>query len=169
MRQIKMASTLASPTAGLLRVALTVIVALMLALAFPRAVGAYLTVGLALLLGACVIVGWPAILLRERLVRILVDSALVGMLVAFTGGAGSPFFPLYLLAALGIAWIEARPKVTVAAAALVAGYPAAVVATGGFGALGSTPVALRIGLVALFCLVIAFLGSEMQGFRNLAV
>src|SRR5215216_1383192 len=169
MRQIKMASTLASPTAGLLRVALTVIVALMLALAFPRAVGAYLAVGLALLLGVCVIVGWPAILLRERLVRIFVDSALVGMLVALTGGAGSPFFPLYLLVALGIAWIEARPKVAAAAAALVAGYPAAVVVSGGVDALGSTPVASRIGLIALFCVAVAFLGSEMQGFRKLAV
>src|SRR5215204_3796892 len=118
MRQIKMASTLASPTAGLLRVALTVIVALMLALAFPRAVGAYLAVGFALLLGVCVIVGWPAILLRERLVRIFVDSALVGMLVALTGGAGSPFSPLYLLVALGIAEFEARPKAAGGAAAL---------------------------------------------------
>ena len=169
MRQIKMASTLASPRAGLLRVALTVIVALMLALAFPGAVGAYLVVGLALLLGVCVIVGWPAILLRERLVRIFVDSALVGMLVALTGGAGSPFFPLYLLAALGIAWLEARPKVAVAAAALVVGYPAAVVVSGGVDALGSTPVVLRTGFIALFCVAVAFLGSEMQGFRKLAV
>jgi len=169
MRQITMASTLASPTAGLLRVALTVIVALMLALAFPRAVGAYLAVGLALLLGVCVIVGWPAILLRERLVRIFVDSALVGMLVALTGGAGSPFFPLYLLVALGIAWIEARPKVAAAAAALVAGYPAAVVVSGGVDALGSTSVVLRTGFIALFCVAVAFLGAEMQGFRKLAV
>src|ERR671920_44904 len=169
MRQIKMASTLASPRAGLLRVALTVIVALMLALAFPGTVGAYLAVGLALLLGVSVIVGWPASLLRERLVRIFVDAALIGILVAFTGGAGSPFFPLYLLAALGIAWIETRPKVAVAAAALVAGYPAAVVVSGGVDALGSTPVVLKTGFVALFCVAVAFLGSEMQGFRRLAV
>jgi HD-GYP domain-containing protein (c-di-GMP phosphodiesterase class II) len=169
MRQIKMASTLASPRAGLLRVALTAIVALMLALAFPGAVGAYLAVGLALLLGVCLIVGWPAILLRERLVRIFVDAALVGMLVALTGGAGSPFFPLYLLAALGIAWVEARPKVAVAAAALVAGYPAAVVVSEGVDALGSTPVVLKTGFIALFCVAVAFLGSEMQGFRKLAV
>ena len=169
MRQINTASTVASPRAGLFRMALTGIVALTLAWAFPGAERAYLAVGLALLFGLFLILGWPAILLRERLVLVFLDSALIGVLVAYTGGAGSPFFPLYLLAALGIAWIEARPKVTVAAAALVAGYPAAVVATGGIGALGSTPVALRIGLVALFCLVIAFLGSEMQGFRNLAV
>ncbi len=169
MRQIKPASTLASPRAGLLRVALTGIVALMLAWAFPWAWGALLAAGLALLFGTFLIVGWPAILLRERLVLVFLDTALVGVLVAYTGGAGSPFFSLFLLAALGIAWIETRPKVALAAAALVAGYPAAVVASGGFGALGSTPVALRTGLVALFCVAVAFLGSEMQGFRRLAI
>ncbi len=169
MRQIKSASTLASPRAGLLRVALTGIVALMLAWAFPDAWGALLAAGLALLFGVCLIVGWPAILLRERLVRVFLDTALVGVLVAYTGGAGSPFFSLLLLAALGIAWIETRTKVALAAAALVAGYPAAVIASGGVGALGSTPVALRTGLVALFCVAVAFLGSEMQGFRRLAI
>jgi HD-GYP domain-containing protein (c-di-GMP phosphodiesterase class II) len=169
MRQIKPASTLASPRAGLLRVALTGIVALMLAWAFPWAWGALLAAGLALLFGTFLIVGWPAILLRERLVLVFLDTALVGVLVAYTGGAGSPFFSLFLLVALGIAWIETRTKVALAAAALVAGYPAAVVASGGFGALGSTPVALRTGLVALFCVAVAFLGSEMQGFRRLAI
>jgi HD-GYP domain-containing protein (c-di-GMP phosphodiesterase class II) len=169
MRQIKPASTLASPRAGLLRVALTGIVALMLAWAFPWAWGALLAAGLALLFGTFLIVGWPAILLRERLVLVFLDTALVGVLVAYTGGTGSPFFSLFLLAALGIAWIETRTKVALAAAALVAGYPVAVVASGGFGALGSTPVALRTGLVALFCVAVAFLGSEMQGFRRLAI
>ena len=169
MRQIKPASTLASPRAGLLRVALTGIVALMLAWAFPWSWGALLAAGLALLFGTFLIVGWPAVLLRERLVLVFLDTALVGVLVAYTGGAGSPFFSLFLLAALGIAWIETRTKVALAAAALVAGYPVAVVASGGFGALGSTPVALRTGLVALFCVAVAFLGSEMQGFRRLAI
>ena len=169
MRLIKTASTVASPRAGLIRMALTGIVALMLAWAFPGAGGALLAAGLALLFGMFLIVGWPAILLRERLVRVFLDTALVGVLVAYTGGAGSPFFSLYLLAALGIAWIETWPKVAVATAALVAGYPAAVVATGGMGALGSTPVALRTGLIALFCVAVAFLGSEMQGFRKLAI
>jgi HD-GYP domain-containing protein (c-di-GMP phosphodiesterase class II) len=88
------------------------------------------------------------------------------MLVAYTGGAGSPFFSLYFLAALGIAFIEMRSKVAVATAALVAGYPAAVAASGDIGALGSVPVAMRTGLIALFCVAVAFLGSEMQGFRK---
>jgi HD-GYP domain-containing protein (c-di-GMP phosphodiesterase class II) len=168
MHQIKAASTVASPRAGLIRVALSGIVGLMLALAFPGAGVAYLAPGLALLFGVFLIVGWPAILVRESLVRVFLDTALVGVLVAYTGGAGSPFFSLYFLAALGIAWIETRPKVAVATAALVVGYLAAVVASEGIGALGSTPVALRTGLIALFCVAIVFLGSEMQGSRKLA-
>src|SRR5215211_5381505 len=102
MRQITSASTVASPGAGLIRVALAGIVALMLALAFPGA-------GLALLFGVFLIAGRPAILLRERLVRGFLDSALVGVLVVSTGGVVSPFYSLYFLAALGIAWIETRP------------------------------------------------------------
>src|ERR671913_1092908 len=168
MRRIKTASTVASPGAGLIRVALAGAVALMLALAFPEAGVAYLAAGLALLFGMFLIVGWPAILVRERLVSVFLDTALVGVLVAYTGGAGSPFFPLYLLAALGIARIEMRPKVAVATAALVAWYPAVVAASEGIGALGSTPVVLRTGLIALFCAAVAFLGSEMQGSRRLA-
>src|SRR5215204_5606225 len=168
MHQIKTASALTSPGAGLIRVALAGAVALMLAWAFPGAEGAYLAAGLTLLFGVFLIVGWPAILMRERLARVFLDSAFIGVLVAYTGGADSPFFSLYFLAALGIAWIETRPKVAGATAALVAGYPAAVAASGGIGALGSTPVALRTGLIALFCVAVAFLGSEMQGSRKLA-
>src|SRR5918994_6425598 len=159
---------MASTRAGLIRVALTGAVALMLALAFPGAGVPYLAAGLALLFGMFLIVGRPAILLRERLVRVFLDSALVGVLVVSTGGVASPFFSLYFLAALEIAWIETWPKVAVATAALVIGYPAAVAASGGIGALGSTPVALRTGLTALLCVAVAFLGSEMQGFRKLA-
>src|ERR671910_593686 len=121
MRQIKAASTVASPRAGLIRVALTGAVALMLALAFPGAGVPYLAAGLALLFGMFLIVGRPAILLRERLLL-----------------------------------------------ALVAGYPAAVATSEGIGALGSTPVLLRTGLIALLCVAVAFLGSEMQGCRKLA-
>jgi HD-GYP domain-containing protein (c-di-GMP phosphodiesterase class II) len=168
MRQIKPASALASPGAGLIRVALAGAVALMLAWAFPGAEGAYLAAGLTLLFGVFLIVGWPAILMRERLARVFLDSVFIGVLVAYTGGADSPFFSLYFLAALGIAWIETRPKVAGATAALVAGYPAAVAASGGIGALGSTPVLLKTGLIALFCVAVAFLGSEMQGSRKLA-
>jgi HD-GYP domain-containing protein (c-di-GMP phosphodiesterase class II) len=151
--------------------ALAAIVAVLLSQAWPLTgmEGAYLAAALAFLFGVFSTLGWPGVLLRERLVRVFLDSALVGVLVAYTGGAESPFFPLYLLAALGIAWIDTRPKVAAATAALVAGYPVAVVAAGGFGDLVSTPVALRAGFIALFCVVVTFLASEVQGFKKLAV
>ena len=156
---------------GLLRMALATIVALLLSQAWPLVgmEGAYLATGVAFLFGALSALGWPRILLREQLVRVFLDSALVGVLVAYTGGAESPFFPLYLLAALGIAWIDTRPKVAAATAALVAGYPVAVVVAGSFGDLVSTPVALRAGFIALFCVVVTFLASEVQGIKKLAV
>jgi HD-GYP domain-containing protein (c-di-GMP phosphodiesterase class II) len=171
MRQTKTASTTASRGGGLLRMALAAVVAVLLTRAWPPAgmEGAYLAAGLAFIFGAFLALGRPGILLRERLVGVFLDCALVGVLVAYTGGAESPFFPLYLLAALGIVWIDTRPKIAAAAAALVAGYPVAVVATGGFGDLASTPVALRVGFVALFCLVVTFFASEVQGLKKLAV
>ena len=152
MRQTKTASTTASQGAGLLRMALAAIVALLLSQAWPLAgmEGAYLAVGTAFLFGAFSALGWPGILLRERLVQVFLDCALAGVLVAYTGGAESPFFPFYFLVALGIAWIDTRPKVAAATAALVAGYPVAVLVAGGFGDLASTPVALRVGFIALF-------------------
>ncbi len=151
--------------------ALAAVVALMLSLAWPLSgmEGAYVSVGLAFILGVFLVVGRPQVFLRERFIRVFLDSALIGVLVAYTGGADSPFFPLYLLAAVGIAWIETRPRVAVATAALVVGYPVAVVVSGGMGDLVSTPVALRAGFIALFCVVVTFLASEIQGFRKLAV
>jgi HD-GYP domain-containing protein (c-di-GMP phosphodiesterase class II) len=172
MRQTNRTSIAASPRAGLLRVALTVgTVALLLSGAWdPQGMaGAYLAAGVSLLFGVVLILGRPAVLVRERLVPVLLDSALVGVLVAYTGGTASPFFPLYLLAALGIAWIETRPRVAVATAVLVAGYPVAVLASGGAADILSSPVALKAGFIALFCVVVTFLASEVQGFRKLAV
>jgi diguanylate cyclase (GGDEF)-like protein len=171
MRQTKTAPTVASPRSGLLRIALAAVVTLLLSLAWPPSAmeGAYLSAGLALLFGVSLAVGWPRVFLRERLVRVFLDSSLIGVLVVYTGGADSPFFPLYLLAALGIAWIETRPRVAMATAALVVGYPVAVVVSGGVGELVATPVALRAGFIALFCVVVTFLASEIQGFRKLAV
>lgn len=168
MRQIKPASTMASPRAGLIRVALTGIVALMLALAFPGAEGAYLAAGFALLFGMFLILGWPAILLRERLVRVFLDSALVGVLVVYTGGAGSPFFSLSSRGA-GDSLDRNVAEGRRGDGRVGDRVPGRGRRHGGMGALGSTPVALRTGLIALFCVAVAFLGSEMQGFRKLAI
>lgn len=171
MRQTKTAFKGAALGSGLLRMALAAVVALLLSQAWPLSgmEGAYLSLGFAFLFGVILAVGRPQVLLRERITRVSLDSALIGVLVVYTGGVDSPFFPLYLLAALEIAWIETRPRVAVATAALVVGYPLAVVVSGGLGDLGSTPVALRAGFIALFCVVVTFLASEIQGFRKLAV
>ena len=171
MRQTKTASTTAPQGAGLLRMGLAVAVAVFLSQGWPPAgmEVAYLAVGLAFLLGLSQALGWPGILLRERLVRVFLDCALVGVLIAYTGGGESPFFPLFLLAVLGIAWVDTRPKVAMATAALVVGYPVAVVVAGGFGDLVSTPVALKAGFVALFCVAVTYLASEVQGVKRLAV
>src|SRR5215203_4832044 len=170
MRQTKTASTTAPRRAGLLRMGLAVVVAVLLSQGWPLAgmEGAYVVLGLAFLLGLFEALQWPGILLRRRLSRVFLDGVLVGVLVAYTGGSESPFFPLYLLAALGIAWTDTRQKAAAAAAALVVGYPVAVV-VGGFGDLASTPVALRVGFVGLFCVAVTFLASEVQGVKKLAV
>jgi putative nucleotidyltransferase with HDIG domain len=170
MRQTKTASATAPQSGGLLRMGLAVVVAVLLSQGWPLAgmEGAYLAVGLAFLLGLSQTLGWPEILLRERLVRVFLDCALLGVLVAYTGGAESPFFPLYFLAALGIAWTDTRPKAAAATAALTVGYPVAVVVAGGFEDLISTPVALRAGFLALFCVALTFLASEVQGVKKLA-
>src|SRR5215210_9342659 len=120
MRQIKTASTVASRGAGLLRMSLAAVVAVLLSVGWPPAgmEGAYLAVGTAFLFGVFSALGWPEVLLRERLVGVFLDCALVGVLVAYAGGAESPFFPLYLLAALEVVWVENRQKVAAAMAAL---------------------------------------------------
>jgi diguanylate cyclase (GGDEF)-like protein len=118
--------------------------------------------------GVFLIAGRPEILSRERLVHTVLDSVLVSALVAGTGGEGSPFFPLYFLAALGVFWAETRAKVVVAAAAMVGGYLIATVVAGNLGTLGSPSVGLRAGLLALFCAIVWLLGSEMHDYRRLA-
>ena len=160
---------MSSPRVGLLRVALAGVVALLVSRAWPlpEARGAYLAAGIALVFGALLIAGRPEILLREGLLRTVLDAVLISVLIAYTGGGGSPFFPLFLLAALGIIWIEDRAKVAVAAFALVGGYlAAAVVADPGS---PGPPVLLRALFLALFCVAVGFLGSEMHGLRKLAV
>ena len=162
------ATKMVSPGAGWLRVALAGVVALLVSQAWPGAWVAYLASGLMAIFGALLISGRPEILSRERLAHTVLDSVLIGALVAGTGGEGSPFFLLYFLAALGIFWIETRTKVAIATATVVGGYLVATVIAGDTGMLGSPPVGLRAVLLALLCALVGLVGSEMRGYRELA-
>ena len=135
----------------------------------PGAGVAYLAVSLAVVFGMLLIWGHPEIFVRERLAHTVLDSVAIGALVAGTGGEGSPFFPLYFLAALGIARLEISAKVVLATGAVVGGYLAAVVAAAGPGILGSPAVILRAVFLALFCAIVGLLASEMQGLKKLAL
>lgn len=157
------------PKAGLLRIALAGAIALLLSegWAVPEVVGAYLATAFAAVFGVLLAVGWPRTLLRARLVHVVLDSLSVAVLIGDTGGGNSPFFPLCILAALGIVWITDRTKVLAGAAALIGGYLAAVVVSAEEpGALLAPVVGLRAGFVALSCVVVGFVGDELRKARE---
>ena len=157
--------TTASPLGGLARIAPAVALLPLLWFVLPAGPAALLSVGLALVYGALLAAGRPEVLAREPLAGVALDALLVSLLVAGTGGGGSPFVPLYFLAALGVARVSGRAKVAVATAAMAGGYLAAAGFAGGPGTLGIVTVGLGAGLVALFCLAVAYMGS---GVRELA-
>jgi HD-GYP domain-containing protein (c-di-GMP phosphodiesterase class II) len=158
------------PRSGLFRVALAGVTALLVSRgwALAEAWVAYLALGLEAIFGVLLILGRPKVLSRERLAHTVIDSALVGALVAGTGGESSPFFLLFFLAALGILRLETPAKVVAATAAVVGAYLVATVAAGDPGMLWSTSEGLRAGLLALFCAVVGLWASEMHNYRRLA-
>ena len=159
------------PRTGIFRVALAGVLALLVGWAWsPVEVWvAYLALGLAAIFGALLILGRPRILAREALTHAVLDCALVGALVAGTGGEGSPFFPLFFLAALGILRVETPAKAVVATATAVGAYLLATVIAGDPGALLLPSVGLKAGLLALFCAVAGLLASEAHNHRRLAL
>ena len=159
------------PRTGIFRVALAGVLALLVGWAWSPAEAwvAYLALGLAAIFGALLILGRPRILARETLTHAVLDFALVGALVAGTGGEGSPFFPLFFLAALGILRVETPAKAVVATVAAVGAYLLATIAAGDPGALWSPSGGLRAGLLALFCAVAGLLASEAHNHRRLAL
>lgn len=153
----------ALPTLGLIRAALALALLPVLAWASPG-VGpaAFLSAGLALVFGTLLAAGWPRVLAREPLALVVLDSLLVGLLVAGTDGRDSPFFPLYFLAALGITLVSGWTRVAVATVFIAGGYLVAVGSADGLEALGTAPVVLGAGLVAFFCVAVGYLGSGMR-------
>ena len=154
------------------RVALAGVIALLMSRVWPLAEAwvAYAALGLLALFGVLLIVGRPRVLSRERLAHTVIDSALLCALVAGTGGEGSPFFPLFFLAVLGILWVETPVKVVAATVVVVGAYlVGATVAAGDPGALWSPAVGLRAGLLALFCALVGLWGVETHNYRKLAL
>jgi diguanylate cyclase (GGDEF)-like protein len=150
----------------LLRLALAGSVGALLVLVWRPSLGlAYAAVGLELVLGLLLVFGWPTFLLRGGLVVVLLDAIAVSLLVGGTGGARSLFFPLYLLAALGLARVSGPARAAFGGAALVAGYLVAVVARAPE-ALESPTVPFGAGLIALSCAAAALLGGESLAARR---
>jgi hypothetical protein len=159
----------ATPRVGLIRIALAVAVPVAWSWASSEVIGGvYLAAGLALAFGALSAAGRPQTFLRDRFLHVVVDSALVGLLVACTGGGRSPFFSLFFLAALGIISIEARARIVAATIAVAGGYLAAAVLTAGPGVFGPGTIS-KVGFLTLFCAVVGFLGYGMQGTRRLVL
>ncbi|HEV2093882.1 MAG TPA: HD domain-containing phosphohydrolase [Rubrobacter sp.] len=155
-----------APVAGVVRAALGVVLLAILALGVPGAGPvAFVSAGLALVFGGLLASGRSRVLAREPLAVVVLDSLLVGLLVAGTGGGGSPFIPLYFLAALGVARVVSWAKVAVATASMAGSYLVAVGFADGPGVLGTAPVGIGAGFVALFCAAVAYVGF---GRRDLA-
>lgn len=152
--------------AGIVPAALGAVLLAILALGVPGAgPAAFVSAGLALVFGGLLAAGRPRVLAREPLAVVALDSLLAGLLVAGTGGVGSPFFPLYLLAALGVFRIPGFGKAAVATAVMAGVYLLAVGFAGGPGEILTAPTGLGVAFVALFCAAAAYLGS---GVRDLA-
>lgn len=135
-------------------------VALLLTVNWPSPGIAYAAAVFSLILGLLLLVGRPRFLATSPFLLVVLDFLWISVLVSSTGGGDSPFYPLYLLAAFGIAWLPTGPKAVAATAAGVAGYLAAVVAAGG--AFFSAETGVEAGFVALFCGVAWTVGSALR-------
>ena len=154
------------------RVALAGVIALLMSRVWSLAEAwvAYAALGLLALFGVLLILGRPVVLSRERLAHTVIDSALLCALVAGTGGEGSPFFPLFFLAVLGILWIETPAKIVAATVFVVGAYlVGATVAAGDPAALWSPAVGLKAGLLALYGALVGLWGVETHNYRKLAL
>jgi len=158
---------------GVLRLAVSALLAALLVLVWEPSTGvAYVAVGLGLVLGLALVFGGAASFLETRgPVLAALDALAISLLVGDTGGAGSPFFPLYLLAGLGLVRVGSVSGAVAAAGALVGGYAAAVaaqgIATQAPASVVYSPRAwLGAGLVALSCYLAWHLGVRLRAARR---
>ena len=162
------------PEQGLIRVALAAVVLLCLIRwwDFQGAPGAYLAAVFAAALGL-LLIARPKVAVRWGLACVVADAVGLGVLLAETGGGGSPFFPLYFPAALSVAHLAGRGRgsarlptaAVVAAAALIGGYLIAALLVGG---PGSPRFVLNAVVLLLFCAAALYLGLKAHEARERA-
>jgi diguanylate cyclase (GGDEF)-like protein len=118
-----------------------------------------------LIVGTLLVAGRPEVLSSIALLLTALDFLWISVLVFFTDGYDSPFFPLFLLAALGVARIDEGSKAVAAAVVGVGGYLAAVAA-----GVAGAPVGAGVeaGFVALFCGVAWTIGSAIRRYKGQA-
>lgn len=150
---------------GLFRIALAGMSGVALFEFFEAASFAYFGIFLSLAFGAAMISGRPSNLLGNALARLLVDVLCAALVVAGAGGADSPFAFLFFVAALGIAWAGSPLRAGVGAAGVMAGYLAAVSASG-IGTLLGAGGFLRLALLAVFCGAAWVMSGEVGNERD---
>ncbi len=162
------------PRAGLSRIALAAAVAaaVWLASGFPAEWVAYLAAALGVVYGA-VLAAAPGVFRgspRAWLWRAVVDVALISILTYATGGVSSPFFALYLLAALGAVEASGRADVQAMIALLLAGYLSAVLARmTSFEPSAAVTACVQAAALVLACYLAGKAGSELDRLREESV
>jgi putative nucleotidyltransferase with HDIG domain len=156
------------PRIGLLRVALASLVVLLVSGGWTvtGTFTAYLAAGCAGILGVALILGWPQTFSYSPFTLVFLDSILISVLIYGTGGGESPFFPLYLLASLGLVLAPGVLASFAGAATLVGGYLAATAGSSGtFDVLFFPETLFGVGIIALFCVLAGSLGIKLHSLR----
>ena len=154
---------------GFLRIALAAMVAAFAVVEGSAwSAGIYLAAGIGAVFGLLVAVGWPKFLRRKNLASVLLDSLTVSLVHGSTVGKSSLFFPLYLLAALGIVGVfSSIAKSTVGVSALLGGYLAAVaVSAQSLDTLLSSVVGFQTGIILFFCVGAGFVEARQNTKRD---
>lgn len=153
---------------GVLRVGLAVIVAVLLGLQGQSLFSiAYLAVVVSLVFGTLLIADRPGFVRGEGLAAMTVDSLSISLLVGGSGGADSPFLPLYLLAAAGTARTTSITKGLLGAAVLVAGYLLALLYVArDLEVLLLPGVVIRSIALAILCVIVELLGEKLRSARE---
>ena len=159
------------PSAGLSRVTLAVALAAAVWFAggFPAEWAAYLAAALGVVYGA-VLAAAPGALRdspRAWLWRAVVDVALISLLTYATGGVSSPFFALYLLAALGAVEASGKTEIQAMTALLLAGYlTAALAGMASFEPSVVVTSCVQAAALVLACYLSGKAGAELERIRE---